>query len=109
MTDHDRDRSRSVGLAGFRRGYVVGVTAVVLVLCIAATAAVVVWFVVARKHPENAAGHHEPDRQGSARFFGHRTDRPGSPGAEADGVRRAGEPQPGPSAESLPPRDDRLT
>ena len=73
---------------------------IVVVVGIAAVVAVVGWFVLRRNEPENAASHREPDRAGSAQFFGDVNDRPAGPGAEADGVAGPGEPVPGPSAEA---------
>jgi hypothetical protein len=67
------------------------------------------WFVLARKHPENAAGlkpaSHETDGHASAsrEFFGEVNDRPGSPGAEAQGVADRGQIVPGPSADTGAP------
>lgn len=75
-------------------------TNVVIVVSLVLVAAVVLWFVLVRRHPENAAGHAEPARAGAAQFFGDVNDRPGSPGAEDDGVAAPGQPAPGPSAES---------
>jgi len=72
---------------------IVGVVAVI---------AVVGWFVLHRKDPEDAASHPEPDRTGSALYHGDVDDRPAGPGAEADGVAGPGEPVPGPSAEAEP-------
>jgi hypothetical protein len=51
---------------------------------------------------ERAASHAGASRTGSALFHGDPDDRPGGPGAEADGVAAAGQPAPGPSAESPP-------
>jgi hypothetical protein len=76
------------------------VTVVIIVAAVVLTGAVVLWFLLARKHPESAAGHPEPDRSGSAQFFGDTDDRPAGPGAEDDGVAGPGEPAPGPSAEA---------
>jgi hypothetical protein len=76
------------------------VTVVIIIAAIVLTVAVVAWFLLARKHPESAAGHPEPPRTGSAQFFGDPDDRPGGPGAESDGVAAPGEPAPGPSAET---------
>jgi hypothetical protein len=63
--------------------------------------AVITYFVMAH-HPEEAASHHGPEREGSALFYGGTHDRPGGPGAEADGVAGDGQPAPGPSAEQSP-------
>jgi len=62
------------------------------------TSTIVLWFVIPRQHPENAAGHRKPERKASAKFFGDMNDRPAGPGAEADGVAAPGQPAPGPSA-----------
>jgi hypothetical protein len=77
----------------------------VIVLAVAAVVGVVAWFVFNRKHPENAAGHPAPAREGSALYYGDTNDRPGSPGAEADGVADRGSPVPGPSAETTQSTD----
>ncbi|WP_162941647.1 hypothetical protein [Desertimonas flava] len=76
-------------------------TTAVIVVAIAVTIAVVAWFLLNRQHPETAAGHDEPDRHGSAQFFGDVNDRPGDPGAEADGVAGPGQPAPGASASAV--------
>jgi hypothetical protein len=75
-------------------GLVLTVTGVVAVV------AVVSWFLLHRNDPEDAASHPEPARTGSALYHGDVNDRPGGPGAEADGVAGPGEPVPGPSAEA---------
>jgi hypothetical protein len=75
---------------------------IVVVLGIIAVLAVVGWFLFRRNEPENAASHGSPDRTGSALYYGDVNDRPGGPGAEADGVAGPGEPVPGPSAEADP-------
>lgn len=72
----------------------------VIVIAIVVVVAVVAWFLTARQHPESAASHPEPERTGSAQFFGDTDDRPAGPGAEDDGVAAPGQPAPGPSAES---------
>jgi hypothetical protein len=78
---------------------------IVVVLAIAATAVVVLWFLLGRQHPETAAAHREPPRTGSALHHGDVDDRPAGPGAEADGVGGPGEPIPGPSRHGdEPPR-----
>jgi hypothetical protein len=74
---------------------------IVAVVAVIAVVALVVWFVAARKHPENAAVHDGADRSGSAQFHGDVNDRPAGPGAEADGVAGDGQPAPGPSAETF--------
>jgi hypothetical protein len=63
---------------------------------------VVGYFVFARKHPENAAGHDSGDPTSATDFFGNSDDRPAGPGAEAEGVVGDGQIAPGPSADSLP-------
>jgi hypothetical protein len=73
---------------------------VVVIVGIAAVVVLVGWFFLHRNDPEDAAGHPEPDRTGSAQYFGDVDDRPGGPGAEADGVAGPGEPVSGPSAEA---------
>jgi hypothetical protein len=73
---------------------------VVIVGSVVVTASVVLWFIFARQHPENAAGDRDPVRNSSAEFFGDTNDRPAGPGAEADGVAAPGQPAPGPSAEA---------
>ena len=75
---------------------------IVVVLGIIAVLAVVGWFLFRRNEPENAASHGSPDRTGSTLYYGDVNDRPGGPGAEADGVAGPGEPVPGPSAEADP-------
>lgn len=82
-------------------GLVVAIVAVVLV------AALIIWFVATRQHPERAATHTDLPAGESTSLFGRTDDRPGGPGLEADGVAGAGQPAPGPSASSLtdnPPR-----
>ncbi len=76
-----------------------GVT--VAVIAIVLTLAVLVYFVVNRQHPEAAAGNDASDPSSSTMRFGNADDRPGDPGAEADGVAGRGQPAPGPSATSL--------
>jgi hypothetical protein len=73
---------------------------VVVIVGVAAVIAVIGWFLLGRKDPEDAATHAEPDRAGSAQYHGDVDDRPAGPGAEADGVAGPGEPVPGPSAEA---------
>jgi len=73
---------------------------VVVIVGVVAVVAVVGWFLFRRNDPEDAAGHPEPERTGSALYHGDVDDRPAGPGAEADGVAGAGEPVPGPSAET---------
>jgi hypothetical protein len=75
---------------------------IVVVAGIIAVVAVIAWFLFRRNDPEDAASHGTPDRTGSALYHGDVNDRPGGPGAEADGVAGPGEPVPGPSAESDP-------
>jgi hypothetical protein len=75
---------------------------IVVVLGIVAVAALIGWFLFRRNEPEDAASHGTPDRIGSDLYYGDVNDRPGSPGAEADGVAGPGEPVPGPSAEADP-------
>ena len=75
---------------------------IVVVLGIVAVAALIGWFLFRRNEPEDAASHGTPDRIGSDLYCGDVNDRPGSPGAEADGVAGPGEPVPGPSAEADP-------
>jgi len=75
----------------------------VIILSIAAVLVVVAWFLLQRKHPENAASHPEPPRTGSALHHGDVHDRPAGPGAEADGVAGPGEPIPGPPATTVDP------
>jgi hypothetical protein len=75
-------------------------TGLVIAVAVVGTAFTVLWFWFGRRHPEQAAGHPEPDRTGAARYFGDTDDRPAGPGAEADGVAGPGQPMPGPSAES---------
>lgn len=75
------------------------VAAIVAVVVVVATVA---WFLLARKHPENATRDATGER-GGREFFGDPNDRPGGPGSEADAVPERGAPAPGPSAESLPP------
>jgi hypothetical protein len=74
---------------------------VVVIVGILATAGVVAWFLLARKHPENAATHPEPGT-GAAPLHGDLTGRPAGPGAEDEGVVSRGEQVPGPSAEEHP-------
>jgi hypothetical protein len=70
-----------------------------IVFGVAVTAAVVIWFVANRRHPENAAGHRRVDRE-AYRFSRREADQhPGAPGAEAEGVAGPGQPVPGPSSE----------
>ena len=73
----------------------------IAIIAAVAVVALIVWFATARKHPENAANHEQPDRHGSAAFHGDVNDRPAGPGAEADGVAGRGQPAPGPSAETF--------
>jgi type IV secretory pathway TraG/TraD family ATPase VirD4 len=73
----------------------------IVIIAVVAVVALVVWFATSRKHPENAAMHEQPDRQGSALYHGDANDRPAGPGAEADGVAGRGQPAPGPSAETF--------
>ena len=73
---------------------------VVVLIGIVAVVVVLAWFLLRRNEPEDAAGHPEPDRTGSALHHGDVDDRPACPGAEADGVAGPGEPVPGPSAEA---------
>lgn len=75
-------------------------TAVVIVAVLAVLVTVGCFF-IGRKHPENAAMDAAEER-GGAEFYSEVSDRPGSPGAEADGVPERGSPAPGPSAEALP-------
>lgn len=72
---------------------------VVVVIGIVAVVAFVAWIALRRNDPEDAAGHPEPPRTGSAAMHGDVDDRPAGPGAEAEAVPRAGQPAPGPSAE----------
>ena len=74
---------------------------IAVVLAAVATVAVVVWFVLPTKHPEDAAGHEPTGRSVSGALHGDTNDRPAGPGAEADGVAGRGQPAPGPSADSL--------
>ena len=73
----------------------------VAVIAVILTLALVVWFVVQRKHPEAASGHSDRPADLTTSLFGPPNGRPAGPGAEDDGVPRAGDPAPGPSAESL--------
>lgn len=77
-----------------------------IVLAVVLAVAVVVWFFANRKHPEDASGHRQQPRTGSAQYHGDVDDRPAGPGAEADGVAGPGQPTPGPGAESPPRRND---
>lgn len=77
----------------------VSIVAILLVI------AVVTYFMTSR-HPEETATHEPVEREGSALFHGDVNDRPGGPGAEADGVAGAGQPVPGPSAEQVGGRFD---
>jgi hypothetical protein len=65
-----------------------------------ATLLVVAWFVLTRHHPEDASGHGETDRTGSALMHGDVDDRPAGPGAEGMFVAEDGEISPGPTARS---------
>src|SRR3954454_15004122 len=67
----------------------------------------VLYFILVRNRPENASGHSEPDRVGSAWMYGDVNDRPGGPGSEDDGVAGPGQVVPGPSAENMPWAEDR--
>lgn len=83
--------------------------AVVVVLAVVATLALVAVFVGWRRHPEAASGHTtasggRDEHSASFSHHGDVFDRPAGPGAEADGVAGRGQPAPGPSAESLPTR-----
>jgi hypothetical protein len=83
-----------------------GMSIVIAIVAAVAVIAVIAYFVKAQ-HPEEAASHGEPEREGSALFHGSTHDRPGGPGSEADGVPLDGQPAPGPSAEqSLGPQFD---
>jgi hypothetical protein len=81
--------------------------ALVVVLAVLATVVTLMWFVLGRHHPENAAGHTTasggwPERPRTLAHQGDVFDRPAGPGAEADGVAGRGQPVPGPSADALP-------
>lgn len=78
-------------------------TVVVIALSVVAAVGVVVWFLVNRKHPEDASRHEELGRSGSQEGVGAPEDHPGVVGAEADGVGRRGEPQIGPGPEGATP------
>jgi hypothetical protein len=78
------------------------VSVVIVVAGIIAVVGVVGWFLFRRIEPEDAASHAGPDRTAAALYHGDTDDRPGGPGAEADGVAGPGEPVPGPSAEADP-------
>jgi hypothetical protein len=72
---------------------------VVVIVAVVGVIALVAYFVVAR-HPEEAASG-PPDRSDqSTEMFGEVHDRPGSPGAEGQGVADRGQIVPGPSAEA---------
>ena len=58
------------------------------------------YFLFARRHPQDASGRPAGDTPTSQQFFGDTNDRPGGPGAEADGVAGRGSVAPGPSAEA---------
>lgn len=78
-----------------------------IAICCAAVVAVVGYFIGARKHPENTAGHGETDRTGSAMIHGDVHGRPAGPGAEDEFVVDRGQTAPGPSAESVSSTQDR--
>ena len=71
------------------------------------TLLLVAWFVVTRQHPEEASGHGEPDRTGSAAMHGDVDDRPAGPGAEGQFVAEDGQISPGPTARDAGRRNDR--
>ncbi len=73
---------------------------IVVVVAIAAVVAAVVWMLGTRKHPEDAASHHDELEDSNTARYHTGTERPAGPGAEADGVAGPGEPTPGPGAES---------
>jgi len=75
---------------------------IVVVIGLVAIVAFLAWVLLRRNDPEDSATHPEPPRSGSAAIYGDVDDRPAGPGAEDDAVPRAGEPSPGPSAESPP-------
>lgn len=72
----------------------------IVVIGIVVVLAVVIAFLSARRHPENAADHSAADARGSDLLHG-ANQAPAGPGAEADGVAGPGQPVPGPSAEDL--------
>ncbi|MCU1401254.1 MAG: hypothetical protein JWN62_4363 [Acidimicrobiales bacterium] len=81
--------------------------AAAIIVSIVLVVAVVLWFFVNRKNPENASTHGERDRTGSALMHGDTDDRPAGPGAEDEFVSGDGQIGPGPSAETLPWPQDR--
>ncbi len=57
-------------------------TTLVIILAVVATVGVVGWFILGRRHPEQAATHSRPDRvTPSDQLYG-KADRPAGPGAE---------------------------
>lgn len=69
---------------------------ILTIVTLVAVVALIVWFVLVRRHPENAAGHAEATRTDSSQYYGDVDDRPAGPGAEAQGVAGPGEPIAGP-------------
>lgn len=57
-------------------------TTLVIILAIAATAAVVAWFVLNRKHPEGSATHSQPGTVTTSERLYETADRPAGPDAE---------------------------
>lgn len=74
-------------------------TTVVIVLACLLAAAVVAWMLAARRHPERAATHREPDHRNGDRLRSG-TDRPAGPAAEGQYVA-----EPGAIAPAPPPAD----
>jgi hypothetical protein len=99
-------RGTSVGTRELHRRCPVKTVAIVVALVL--VIATVGYFALARKHPEDAAGHRVEDPSESTNMYGNTDDRPAGPGAEADGVTDGGQIAPGPSAESLPQSPEQI-
>ena len=75
---------------------------VISILAIVVVVALIVWFVMTRKHPENGASHPDDESGRLDRLAGDADDRPAGPGAEAMGVTADGQITASPAAENLP-------
>jgi hypothetical protein len=74
---------------------------VVAILGVLLALGTVAYFLFDQRHPQNAVSRSsDQDSSPSRQFFGDKSDRPGGPGAEADGVVGRGDVAPGPSAEA---------
>ena len=80
-------------------GYVTGMTVAVIIVAIVLAVAVCAWFFVGRSSEEAAEHGRTEQRSASQMTFGDVNDRPGGPGAEADGVVGPGQIAPGPTPE----------